>query len=372
MKVTVDPIPTIATASTTVMTIEYGLNITIFLWYNRTDTSPSTPVDAENETYAVKNSWDEEILHGNLSRDNNGRYLLVINTTVIVEANTTKTLGTYTIRILFEKARKWEERGEHDVAATLLYDASIHVLKGDPSWRWRLTERVETTLEVDVGWEVRHLPKVRRVRWTLYGVLRAADGYPLGAVRVQLKAGEASAVVFTRDDGSFTWITELDYPPEEIHETFEAYFPGACINGKLYAPAYWTGEATVPLFGAETWFEVEDFTARWEGVTTITLRLRARLNSAAGYVDASKGQVGVEFTAAGLSKTYVPVVDREGRMQVEGHLFPSILSLRAWLHRLFGGTATVKMWYSGDWGHRPAVDTRETGLRPWWLDALLT
>jgi len=142
IKVTIDPIPTIATASNTVLSVEYGLNVTIVCWYNRTDTSPSVPVDAENKTYIIENSLGQGIIYGTLMAGDDGQYYLIINTTIIVESNTTQSLGTYTIRIIFEKTNHVEQ--ELIITVTInMVDTTCYASTSNITMEWNSTFTTE-------------------------------------------------------------------------------------------------------------------------------------------------------------------------------------------------------------------------------------
>ena len=109
ISVSVCPIPTIASSSLSSATTEYGLNLTVEFWYNRTDTDEG--IGGATATYEIRNSAGNTIISNVLSENCSvrGKYYLNINSSIVVDANATPSVGTYTIYVLFSESH-YEQR----------------------------------------------------------------------------------------------------------------------------------------------------------------------------------------------------------------------------------------------------------------------
>jgi len=138
VKMYVDPIPTIATASAYILEIEYGLNVSIYFWYNRTDMYPEVPIDADVSRYNITNSIGMVIMQGNMALDGSGSYIFDINTSQIVNANTTRSLGTYTIDVLFMK-ENYRMQVVSVTVTIVKVDASTYSASSNITMEWNTT-----------------------------------------------------------------------------------------------------------------------------------------------------------------------------------------------------------------------------------------
>ena len=97
----VEPIPTEVYSSVASISLEWGLNISVLFWFNRTDTDLGI-ADPDNASFKLYYN-QTLILSGNLTNLGDGRFLLKLNTTAFIN-NTQPNLGTYKLEIFFEKS----------------------------------------------------------------------------------------------------------------------------------------------------------------------------------------------------------------------------------------------------------------------------
>ena len=100
--IVIKEIPTEATPSATSIEVEWGLNVTLTVQWNRTDKSPEQGVpNAANASFKLYYN-DTLVLKGNLTDYLNGTYGLILNTTMFVNQSHPYT-GTYMLYVFLER-----------------------------------------------------------------------------------------------------------------------------------------------------------------------------------------------------------------------------------------------------------------------------
>ncbi len=141
VRIYVEPISTIAVSSISAITIEYGLNISIDFWYNRTDTVPYAGIYTSNATYKITNANGDTIITGDLLYASDGEYMYRMNSSYIVKNNFTSSLGTYHLYVYFNKTNYVSQSliivMTIEEIATLCYASTTNI-----SLEWNITHRI--------------------------------------------------------------------------------------------------------------------------------------------------------------------------------------------------------------------------------------
>jgi len=179
-----------------------------------------------------------------------------LNTTrLLLLGHTYKEAFEETNRLYEQEAMYWREHGAPDVAATLLYDRSIHVLKGDPNWCLPILEEVPVEITLNVDYRVWEEAEERIVLWSVYGEVRSSEG-PMSDVSVLVRVGEESYKVKTDEEGKYSFKVKIKYPPRDIEEHINVKFDGCIRDRKRYLPSENSKVVKIPLEKVLTEIEI--------------------------------------------------------------------------------------------------------------------